>query len=324
MSAAPSPSATVVPTTPPNEDEIVIGVSFNRVGPPLFNAWQAYMLSYSEEISARESTGVRLVFSNAEGSAVQQTRDIQRLIQSQVDVIIARPEDTTAITESIQMAQQAGIPFVIFDRPADDPQQAFYVGLDHHALARNTAQKFAEVIRQNTASRLRCIEVLGDSKDAIAVERSTGWQEIEKEIGAWTTVIQARTNWDPDRFYTSIRDAQYWQPDVNCMFLVSDQEFEYAAQALREYNNLAPMSNIHHVWIASIDLTPAGLSAMQQGYIDVAGVYDAYQQATTAIDIAIQLAKGRPPSTKQIFVQGRIVTPEMLQQTPYLWARDFP
>lgn len=282
------------------------------------------MLSYSEEISTRESTGIRLVFSNAEGNAVQQTHDIQRLIQSQADVIIARPEDTTAITGSIQMAQQAGIPFIVFDRPADDPQQAFYIGMDHRALARSTAQKFAEIIRQNTASRLRCIEVLGDPKDTIAVERSAGWQEIETEIGAWTTVIQARTDWDPDRFYTSIRDAQYWQPDVNCIFMVSDQEFEYAAQALHEYNNLAPTGNMHHVWIASIDLTPAGLSAMQQGYIDVAGVYDAYQQATTAIDIAIQLAKGHPPSAKQIFVQGRIVTPETLQQTPHLWARDFP
>ena len=77
------------------------------------------------------------------------------------------------------------------------------------------------------------------------------------------------------------------------------------------------------MWMASQDMNPPGLEAMEKGYIDVLTTYDAYYHSVAFVDVAIKLLNGETLGVLNWLVPGRVATLDTFEDMPNLWARDY-
>lgn len=314
--------AALVQAQAPRKDKITIGVSWNEQIHSLVQAWQDYMEQYGEEFSAKYGIEIEWVVNVANSDPTQQASNIEDLINQGVDVILARAHDAAAIGASITAAHQAGIPFITFDRASASVKPDVHVGADSYTQAVTTAEAFADLLEANGVEG-KCIELQGDLRDMNAVYRSNGWADVEAARGAWETVVQIPTEWNPEKFLSGTANALEAHPEANCMFVASDFAFEGVETALENAGKLHPTGEEGHIWIAAQDVNPQGYTAMLNGYIDVATTYDAYFHAVELVHIAVRLAEGDAIGASSILVPGRVATPQTLPDMDYIYARDY-
>ena len=314
---------TVEVEKPAELTKVVIGFSWNEKAHALIQAWQDYMVAYSQEAAPKYGFEVEWVFNVADSDPLQQASNIEDLINQGVNLIGARAHDAAAIGASVVAAQEAGIPFITFDRESSTAAPSVHVGADSYTQAVTTAEKFKEILEANGVTDAKCIELQGDLRDQNAVYRSQGWQEVEAKYGAWETVLQVPTEWNPEKFLSGTAAALEAHPEANCMFVASDFTFKSVEQALEAAGKLIPAGQEGHIWIAAQDLNPQGYTAMKNGYIDVATTYDAYFHSVEFVNAALRLLAGEELGVKKILVPGRVATPDILDSMPNMWALDY-
>lgn len=149
--------------------KIRVGFSWNEKMHALIKAWQDYMVAYSKEAGPARGFEVEWVFNVADSNPAQQASNIEDLIHQKVDIIGARAHDAAAIGASIKAAQEAGIPFITFDRESSTVEPIVHVGADSYVQSLTTARKFAEILKANGVTDAKCIELQGDLRDMNAV-----------------------------------------------------------------------------------------------------------------------------------------------------------
>lgn len=307
---------------PRGENVVVVGLSWNERLHALIQAWEDYMKAYAEEYGREHGLEFRWVVNVADSDSSQQASNIEDLINQNVDVIVARPHDAAAIGASIRAANEAGIPFITFDRASSDRQPTAHVGGDSLLQAVSTAEYLADLLEARGIQG-KAIELMGDLRDINAVRRSEGWAQVENDRGAWETVIQVPTEWNPERFRTGTTNALLAHPDANVLFVASDFAFDAVRAALESAGRWARPGEPNHIWIATQDVNPQGYSAMVDGYITVGTTYDAYFHAVEVIEVIGKIKRGIPLNQREFLVAGRVATPENVQAMEYMWARDY-
>jgi len=302
--------------------KVVVGLSWNEKLHALIQAWEDYMKQYGEEYGKENGIQFEWVVTVADSDPVQQASNIENLVAQGVDIIVARPHDAAAIGASIRAAREAGISFVTFDRESSTEVPDAHVGADSYTQGYTTALYFAGLLK-GAGVEGKVIEVMGDLRDMNAVYRSQGWHAVEDEVKAWKTIAQVPTEWDPEKFYTGVKNALQANPEANALFVHSDFAFSAVEKALSELGRLAPTGDPKHIWIATQDINPQGYEAMLKGYIDVATTYDAYFHAVELVKVLTRIAKGEKLGGQKFLVPGRIATPDNVKDMPNLWARDY-
>lgn len=303
---------------------VVVGLAWNRKDQSLVVAWEDYMKAYAKEYGAKTGRDFRWIVNVADGDPSRQDANIRDLISMKVDVIVTRPEDSAAIGAAIKASKAAGIPIITFDRESLGEAPTAHVGADAYQQAVTTAQEFANILKANgVTGTVKVIELLGDLRDENAVKRSKGWHDVEKELGAWETVIQVPTEWNPEKFYSGSVAALSAHPDATAMFVASDFCFSAVQQALQKAKRWAPQGKPGHMWIAAQDLNPQGLEAMVGGYMDVATTYDAWYHSLTVMEVIGKILDGQKLNGQQFLVAGRVATPQNVKAMDHIWARDY-
>ena len=246
------------------------------------------------------------------------------LINQDVDIIIARAEDAAAIGASIRAAEEAGIPFVTFDRASTTATAAAHVGGDSYAQGLSTAEAFAEMLTEAGVAG-KCIELQGSLTDVNAVNRSEAWNAVDAESDAYETIVQVPTEWDATLFLSGTANALQANPDANCIFAASDFAINSIESALVGADKWAPTGDPDHIWLATQDLFPEALEAMEGGYVDVTTTYDAFAHAEEAVRVLTAIMSGEDPGCGEdgCLVAGRVATQENVADLENLWSRDF-
>lgn len=303
--------------------KVRVGLSWNEKLHSLIQAWEDYMIQYSKEYGKEKGLEFEWIVTVADSDPIQQAANIENLIAQGVDIIVARPHDAAAIGASIRAAHDAGIPFVTFDRECSTKKPTAHVGADSYNQAMTAALYFAGLLK-GLGIKGKVIEVMGDLRDMNAVYRSKGWHYIEDLLGAWKTITQVPTEWDPEKFYTGVKNALQAHPEANALFVHSDFCFSAVEKALAELGRLAPAGDPRHVWIAAQDVNPQGYDAMIKGYIDVATTYDAYFHAVKLVEVVTSILLGEEiPKGQKFLVPGRVAVPENVERLDNMWARDY-
>jgi D-xylose transport system substrate-binding protein len=75
----------------------------------------------------------QVVYLNADADAAKQAKQLQKMIDDQVDVILLDAVDAHAIADGVTKAKDAGIPVIAYDRLAEGPIDA-YVSFDNELV----------------------------------------------------------------------------------------------------------------------------------------------------------------------------------------------
>ena len=303
--------------------DITIGFSWNQKESSLETAWEDYLKSEAKAQGEPAGVTIKWIFNVANGDPARQAANIEDLINKGVDIVMARAEDSAAISASIKAAKAANIPFITVDRASTGAQPTAHVGGDSYDQAFVAGAAFAELLKSKGVTG-KCIELQGALTDVNAVNRSKGWNEAASK-GGIMTVIQVPTEWNPELFRSGLTNALKAKPEANCVFAASDFAYTAIQAALEGAGRYAPTGDAKHVWLATNDLLPAAVKPMEEGYIDVSDTWDAYRQAKEAIRVAIAVAKGEDPkcAADGCLAKGRLVTPQTIGTIDNLWSRDY-
>ena len=204
-----------------------------------------------------------------------QANDIEDLIARGVDAIVVYAFDNVAIGSSIESAQEAGIPIILYDRPADASvtQPDAFVGLDTVAQAYDAGVVFFQMLEDEGVEPNNIISIIGDLADQNALNRIEGFDRAAAEFGHEISVT-VPSEWDSDVALANFTTAWQANSDSNVVIIASDFIITAVQSVLEANNAWHPMGHEDHVWILAQDAFPIGLQFVRDGYIAVQGVYN--------------------------------------------------
>ena len=154
-----------------DKDNRKISIGFSQsVGDDI---WRKSM-NHAMEVEASLHPEVNLTIYNARRLAKKQVSDIEKFIDSKVDVIIVSPFESDSIVPVLEKAQSRGIPVIVVDRKANTLNYTTYVGADNLEVGRLAGKHIVSLSKGQT----NVIEINGDYSTSPGIERSVGFKQI--------------------------------------------------------------------------------------------------------------------------------------------------
>lgn len=304
--------------------DITIGLSWDARESALNQAWEDYMRAEAKTQGDALGINVKWVVNMANNDASRQASNIEDLINSGVNIIIARALDSAAIGASIHAAKEAGIPFVTFDRASSGEKPTAHVGGDSADQAKVLGEEFEKILKANKVNA-KCIEVQGSLIDVNAVNRTNKFKQLDEANDNLEIIARIPSEWNPEIVLSGLTDAFRAHPEANCLLLASDWAIDAVQAAAEKFDKWHPEGDPKHVWIASNDLLTSAIAAMENGYIDVSVTWDAQAHAKEAVRVLLDLAQGKDPGCGPdgCLAKGSVATPATVKSMTGYWARKY-
>jgi ribose transport system substrate-binding protein len=304
--------------------DVRIGLSWDARESALNQAWEDFMKSEAAAQGPAADLNVEWVVNMANNDSSRQAANIEDLINSGVDIIITRALDAAAIGASIRRAEEAGIPFVTFDRASSGAQPTAHVGGDSKDQAKVLGEEFVKILEANSVDA-KCVELQGSLADINAINRTNEFAKLDEAQANITIVAQIPTEWNPEIVLSGLTDAFRAHPEANCILAASDWAIDAVQAALEKFDKWHPTGHPNHVWIASNDLLTSAIGAMENGYIDVAVTWDAESHAKEAVRVLMLIAQGQDPNCPEegCLAKGSVATPSNVKGMTNYWARNY-
>lgn len=282
-----------------------------RIGITVYDEYDTFISELMEEfmsdvaeISAQEQgTAVSVLTYNAAKSQITQNEQVEKLIAKECDVICVNLVDRTDPSMIIEMAREADIPVIFFNRELveEDLQswdRLYYVGADAFESGRIQGRAAAAYINSHPETDrsgdgiIQYVVLEGEAghQDAIVrsetsvdalIEAGIGIEKLESAIANWNRgQAQNRMGQLIDRYSEEIE-------------LVLANNDDMALGAADEYDKRETPADQRPA-IIGIDGTKVGLEGVRSGKL-IGTVYnDKEGQAMAMLQLALALAAGDP------------------------------
>ena len=151
--------------------------------------------------AAFDAAGVTYSIVNAEGDAQAQINQAEQAITNGAKVILMVNLDSGSGASIIQLARDAGVKVIDYDRlTIEGPGADFYVSFDNEAVGRIQGEGLVAAVEAAGLANPRVAVLNGSPTDNNATLFANGYNSVIKplfESGAWTLVDdQSVPNWD--------------------------------------------------------------------------------------------------------------------------------
>jgi D-xylose transport system substrate-binding protein len=246
---------------------------------------------------------------SANSNDVVQLQNIESLITQKVDVLVIIPKDAAAMAKGVELAHQAGIPVLSYDRLITGCDLDLYLTFDNVKVGELQAKFLAD--RIPPSGKLRLIRIYGAKTDNNAKLFKQGQDNILQPLIAAGKVEVMFEDWTED-----------WKPEnakkiTNAAITKVGQNFDAilasndgtaggAIQALTE-EGLAGK-----IIVTGQDADLAACQRIAQG-TQAMTVYKPIQSiATKAAELALKLARRQPIVARDAVSNGKIDVPSVL------------
>lgn len=317
--AATKTDSNAASTTAEAKKTIKVGFSMSSKEGVIYQAFEDYM------IKAGKEQNVEVMMAVAEGDSGKQAKDIEDLISRKPDAMILMAVDSKAIVASIKACKDAGIPVLTYNRP-ETPEATTKpdatVMLDSTAQGYNSCKALFEQMKADGVKDIKILNVMGALNDENAVNRDKGMKKAASEAGA-TIVQDVPTDWNPDKALSGVAAAFQSHPEINAIFAPSDFLLAGIQAAMERSNKWIPAGTAGHIYFASCDVFPAGVTALKSKYIDQDAAFDIWGMSTKAIEYVVKLANKQEVSPMKVEVNPPLVTPANLETSKGIWGNEY-
>lgn len=198
-----------------------IGVSLSTLNNPFF-------VSIREGIEEKaKEEGAEVVISDAQNDSSVQSNQIEDLITQKVDLIIINPVDSTAISSSVQKANEANIPVICVDRGSEDGEVLSLVASNNVEGGKMAGEFILEKVGENA----EVIQLEGIPGASSTRERGQGFAEATE--GKINLVASQPANFDRAEGLTVMENLLQAHPDVKAVFSQNDEMALGAIEAIK-------------------------------------------------------------------------------------------
>jgi len=265
-----------------------VGVAFETLQTEF---WVAGIDAIREELGKSQLGMLEAI---ADGDANRQLEQVRGFIARGVDGIIVVPKDAKSIIPMIRAANEARIPIVLFNRPAD-PSDARSVAIvaDNLGIARATVEHLCTLARK-TGKKQKAAILVGDLGDANAIDRRDGFDQAAAACAdAMDVVARIPTEWNQEKALAGVTNALQAHPDLGLVFTSSDFMLPSIASALKTAGRYRKAGEEGHVILGGFDGDATAWRMLVDGTLDATGVQDVFFEAESAVAAIRDLRAGR-------------------------------
>lgn len=249
-----------------------IGVSLSTLNNPFF-------VSIREGIEEKaKEEGAEVVISDAQNDSSVQSNQIEDLITQKVDLIIINPVDSTAISSSVQKANEANIPVICVDRGTEDGEIVSLVASNNVEGGKMAGEFILEKVGENA----EVIQLEGIPGASSTRERGQGFEEATKD--KINLVASQTANFDRAEGLTVMENLLQAQPDVKAVFCQNDEMALGASEAIKASGK--------DVTIVGFDGNEDAIKAVEEGNLSATVAQKPKEMGRLAIETAIKYLKG--------------------------------
>ena len=263
----------------PAPHQITVGISYQ-------NLQNEFIINIQDAVQAEaKKLNVNLIESDGEGNADKQISQVQDFIARGVDVIILNPYDREGSARAVDLAVQAHKPIVVVNAIVSNLDKAnAYVGSKDAEAGRIEAQRIVDVLH----GKGNVVIIHGPNGHSAEVQRSEGIREVLTNYPDIKVVAEQTANWDRAQ---ALNLMENWLASGQKIDAVIAQNDEMALGALKAVEAAGKQDQIA---VIGIDAIPDALKAVADGKLVGTVFQDAKGQGTMAVDLAVDLANGKP------------------------------
>jgi D-xylose transport system substrate-binding protein len=255
--------------------------------------------------------GAEVKVQSANGDDVRQISDVQSLITEHVDVIVIAPHNGDAMAKAVQLAHEAGIPVLSYDRLIRNCDLDLYMTFDNFHVGELQARYLVDAFAKAGSGEKRIIRLYGAKTDNNAVVFKAGQDKVLKpllESGAIKVVHEDWVDdWKPENAKkvanAGINKAGH---NFDAILASNDGTAGGAIQALIE-EGLAGK-----VLVTGQDADLAACQRIVAGTQSMTIYKPLKNLADQAAEYAVKLAQRRPVIATGAYDNGQIQVPTVL------------
>jgi D-xylose transport system substrate-binding protein len=285
------------------DDGIVIGLSLDTLKEARWQADRDMFVKRAGEL------GARVLVLAANNDDTVQVGDVEKLITNKVDVLVIVPHDGTAMAKGVQLAHEAGIPVIAYDRIIRDSDLDLYVSFDNERVGELQARYLVDNLP--TPGQGRIVRIYGAKTDNNAAQFKRGQDRVLEPYIARGDIVVVHEDWAEDwkpenakRIVNAAITAS--GPGIDAVLASNDGTAGGAVQALSE-EGLAG-----RVLVTGQDAETVALQRIAAG-TQTMTIYKPLQTlARGAAELAVQAAARRVVVARQTVDNGHGPVPAVL------------
>ncbi|MFT4144899.1 MAG: substrate-binding domain-containing protein [Mobilitalea sp.] len=286
--------------------DFVIGVSQAN----LLEAWRLVATNEIKE-EAEKYPDISLIIMDATSDTEKQKRDINKLLDYGIDLLIVSPNDVDEMTPIIRDVYQK-IPVIVMDRAVEGFDYTLYIGPDNELIGRQAGDNVMSLLKDKEGTIL---ELCGSEDSKAEVDKSKGFESIVSEYPQMQIIqkrISSATRDDTEDF---LFDNDEILKNIDIIFAHNDYMARGAYLALQEFG-----LNIPIIGIDGFTGENNGISMIQKGII--AETITCPTGGKEAIQFAVDILQEVSGVPKQIILRSHSITKENVEG--YLAGLDKP
>jgi ABC-type sugar transport system substrate-binding protein len=266
------------------EKKLTIAFSFQDLETEF---WVAGHKAISETLAKR---GFKVIEKNCSKDANLQLEQVKGLLTQKIDGIIIIPVDGELAVTIGKLANQAQIPYAVFNRPPSNKEaKALVVVADNRKIAADAVEYMAEQAKK-LGRKVTPAIMVGDLGDPNAVGRRQGFYDaVEKYPDLWTDKpIEIPTKWDANVALANLQSAIQANPNIDFLFTSSDFLFPVIKSVLAPLGKWEKSGSKNHVILGGLDGDKTACKLIKDGYLDSTGVQNLFAEAQMTTDAIVE------------------------------------
>lgn len=279
-----------------NDGKIVIGYCADGL---VIERWQSDQEILVEKAKER---GIEVIVYNANEDNDIQNEQILSLIEKKVDVIIVVPYEKGGLTQSIDAARKAGIKVIAYDRLITDTVVDAYISFDNVKVGELQAETLLEKVPSGNY-----VVINGSPEDNNSYMLNEGYMEaLSPSVSLGKVKIVGEywaDDWREEPAYTAISDLLSEGIEIDAIISANDRLAEAAINILIEEGLAGGVA------VAGQDADISACQRIVEGTQYVTIYKPIRKLAESAVDLAIQLAKGEEIEYTETINNGHVDVP---------------
>ncbi|MFI5800032.1 sugar ABC transporter substrate-binding protein [Streptomyces sp. NPDC051677] len=262
-----------------------IGIDLPRSDSDFWNSYARYTKEYvaAQGIDA-------LPITNSRNSVGRLVFNVRALESRGAKAIVMAPQDTGAITPTLNRLASKHIPVVSVDTRPESGKVYMVVRGDNRAYG----TKACEFLGKQLGGKGEVAELEGALDSINGRDRTEAFDACMKKKFPDITVHPLATDWDGAVAYVKLKALLAKHPDINGIYLQAGGAFlQPTTSLLEEKGLLKPAGSTGHITIVSNDGIPQEFDAIRRGNIDATVSQPADLYAKYALYYAKAAASGK-------------------------------
>ncbi len=281
-------------TTPVQENDFSnLKIAYMQTGPYPYYEKSALGVRY-----AGEKFGFNVYVYNTDLKAEKEIANVEDAILQGVDGIILFSISSTAATQSVALANKAGIPIMLlygYSEELKDKADGFM-----QANCIDVGKMVGQWVAKNIESG-QVAQIQGQLGRGDVEQYTQGFEEGVAENPNLTMAIEQPADYDPGKAYTIMENIITSYPDLKAVYCHNEDTALSAYKALKVHGKDKQVSIVSH------NGSPEGISAIKLGLLAATSAFSPSKESQILLTRLIKVIKGETLKEKLMYTPIKLI-----------------